>query len=49
MSIVAQTLVVLWLLGCISSYTVDGCIHVFPLVATGMMLPRIILGRKIEI
>jgi hypothetical protein len=45
----ALTLVVFWLLACISSYTVHGLIHVFPVVATGMLLPRIILGRKVAI
>ena len=45
----ALTLLVFWLVACISSYTFSGLIHVFPVVATGMMLPRIILGRKAEI
>jgi hypothetical protein len=44
----ALTLVVFWLLGCISSFTCSGLIHAFPIVATGMLLPRIVLGRKAE-
>lgn len=35
-----------WVLGSVSSYTMGGFIHVFLLVAIGMMLPRIIWGRK---
>jgi hypothetical protein len=45
----ALTLVVFWLLGCISSYTFSGLIHVFPVVAIGMMLPHVILGRKVRV
>lgn len=43
----ALIFVVLWLLGSISSYTIGGFIHVFLAVAVGMMLPRIIVGRKV--
>jgi hypothetical protein len=43
----ALILVVLWLLGSISSFTIGGFIHVFLAVAIGMMLPRIIVGRKV--
>jgi hypothetical protein len=45
----ALTLVVFWMLGCISSYTFSGLIHAFPIVATGIMLPRVVLGRKNEL
>ena len=44
MSTFALILVVLWLLGSISSFTVGGFIHVFLALAIGMMLPRIIAG-----
>ena len=48
MSTFAQIFVVLWLLGSISSFTIGGLIHVFPAMAIAMMLPRIILGRKVS-
>ena len=47
MSTFALVFVVLWLLGFISSFTVGGFIHVFLAMAIGMMLPRIIMGRKV--
>ena len=47
MSALALILVVLWLLGSISSFTIGGFIHVFLVMAIGMMLPRVILGRKV--
>ena len=47
MSTFAVTLVVLWLLGSISSLTMGGFIHVLPIVAISVMLPRIIYGRKV--
>ena len=46
MAIFAVMMVVLWLLASVSSLTVDGFIHVLPIVAVSMMLPRIIYGRK---
>jgi hypothetical protein len=38
-------LVVLWLLGVVSSYTLGGYIHVLLLVAVGVMLIRVIQRR----
>jgi hypothetical protein len=38
---------VIWLLGFISSYTMGGFIHILLVVAIGMMLPRVIQGRKV--
>jgi hypothetical protein len=46
MSIIALTCVTIWVLGSISSYTMGGFIHLFLLMAIGMMLPRVIWGRK---
>ena len=46
MSIIALTFVTVWVLGSVSSYTMGGFIHVFLLMAIGMMLPRVIWGRK---
>lgn len=39
-------LVVLWLLGMVSSYTLGGFIHLLLVLAVAMMLIRIIQGRK---
>lgn len=39
-------LVILWLLGMVSSYTMGGFIHLLLVVAVAMMLIRIIQGRN---
>ena len=39
-------LIVLWLLGMVSSYTLGGFIHILLLLAIGMVLIRIIQGRR---
>jgi hypothetical protein len=39
-------LVVLWLLGMVSSYTLGGFIHLLLVLAVAVMLIRIIQGRK---
>ncbi len=39
-------LVVLWLLGMVSSYTLGGFIHILLVVAIALMLIRVIQGRK---
>ena len=39
-------LVVLWLLGMVSSYTLGGFIHLLLVVAIALMLIRVIQGRK---
>jgi uncharacterized protein YqfA (UPF0365 family) len=36
----------LWVLGWVSSLTMGGGLHVFLVAAVGMMLPRLIRGRK---
>jgi hypothetical protein len=46
MPMVALIFVTVWVLGLVSSYTMGGFLHVFLLVAIGMMLPRVIWGRK---
>ncbi len=43
----AILLVVLWLLGMVSSYTMGGFIHVLLVVAVVIILLRIIQGRRI--
>lgn len=42
----AIILLVLWLLGLVSSYTLGGFIHVLLVVAIVMFLVRIIQGRR---
>lgn len=44
--IVAVVLVVLWLLGMVSSFTINGFIHILLVVAVIVILVRIINGRK---
>lgn len=44
--ILAVVLIVLWLLGMISSHTISGFIHVLLVIAIIMILVRIITGRK---
>jgi len=39
-------LVVLWLLGVVTSYTLGGFIHVLLILAIGMLLIRLIQGRS---
>ena len=40
-------LVVLWLVGMVSSYTMGGLIHILLVVAVVVVLVRIIQGRKV--
>lgn len=42
----AIVLLLLWMLGMLSSYTLSGFIHVLLVVAVIMVLVRIIQGRK---
>ena len=44
---IAVILIVLWLLGLVSSYTIGGFIHVLLVVAIIMFLIRVIQGRRI--
>jgi Family of unknown function (DUF5670) len=43
---IAVVLVVLWLLGLVSSYTMGGFIHVLLVIAVVVILLRLISGRK---
>jgi hypothetical protein len=43
---IAVVLVILWLLGLVSSYTMGGLIHVLLVIAIVVVLLRIISGRK---
>ena len=44
---IAIVLVILWLLGMVSSYTIGGFIHLLLVVAVIMFLVRLINGRRI--
>jgi hypothetical protein len=44
---IAVVLLVLWLLGLVSSYTMGGMIHILLVVAVVMILVRLISGRRI--
>jgi len=39
-------LIVMWLLGVVTSYTLGGFIHLLLILAIGMVLIRIIQGRR---
>jgi len=43
---IAVILIVLWLLGLVSSYTMGGFIHILLIVAIVVILIRIIQGRQ---
>jgi Family of unknown function (DUF5670) len=43
---IAVILIVLWLLGYVSSYTMGGFIHILLVVAVVVVLVRIVHGRK---
>lgn len=44
---IAFILVILWLLGLVTSYTIGGFIHILLVVAIIMVLLRIIQGRRV--
>ncbi|HEY0491111.1 lmo0937 family membrane protein [Massilia sp. RP-1-19] len=44
---IAVILLILWLLGLVTSYTVGGFIHILLVVAVIMILVRLITGRGI--
>ena len=43
---IAVVLLILWLLGLVSSYTVGGFIHILLVIAIVVILLRVISGRK---
>jgi hypothetical protein len=47
LEIIAVILIVLWLLGIVSSYTIGGFIHILLVIAVIVILIRIIRGRKV--
>jgi uncharacterized protein DUF5670 len=44
---IAILLILLWLLGVVSSYTMGGFIHILLVVAIIMVLVRLIQGRRV--
>jgi hypothetical protein len=44
---IAVVLIILWLLGLVSSYTMHGFIHILLVIAIVVILLRIIRGRKL--
>lgn len=47
LSTIAVILVILWLLGFVTSYTMGGFIHILLVVAVVMILIRVIQGRRL--
>ena len=43
----AVVLIILWLLGFVSSYTMGGFIHILLVIAIVVILVRVIQGRKV--
>jgi len=44
---IAVLLVVLWVLGLVSSYTMGGLIHILLVIAVVVILVRVIQGRRL--
>ena len=44
---ICMVLIVLWLLGMVTSYTMGGLIHILLVIAIIVLLLRVIQGRKI--
>jgi len=47
LSTIAFILIILWLLGLVTSYTMGGFIHILLVVAVIMVLLRVINGRRV--
>ncbi|HAM39445.1 MAG TPA: lmo0937 family membrane protein [Elusimicrobia bacterium] len=47
LSMIAVVLIVLWLLGFITGYTINGFIHILLVIAIITILIRVIRGKKI--
>jgi len=44
---ICMVLIVLWLLGIVTSYTMGGLIHILLVIAIIVVLVRVIQGRKV--
>lgn len=47
LSTIVAILIVLWLLGLVTSYTMGGLIHILLVIAIIVVLVRVIQGRKV--
>jgi len=47
LTVLVVALLILWLLGMVTSYTVGGFIHVLLVIAIAMVLIRVISGRRL--
>ncbi len=47
LSTIAVILIILWLLGFVTSYTMGGFIHILLVIAVVMILLRLIQGRRL--
>jgi len=47
LELIAVLLIILWLLGMVSSYTMGGFIHILLIVAIVVILVRVIQGRRV--
>ena len=47
LGMIAIVLLILWALGLVSSYTMDGFIHILLVVAVVVLLVRVIQGRRL--
>ena len=46
LSTIVAVLIILWLLGLVTSYTMGGLIHILLVIAIVVVLMRVIQGRK---
>jgi len=44
---IAVILIILWVLGLVSSYTMGGFVHILLIIAIVMILVRVIQGRRL--
>jgi hypothetical protein len=44
---IAVILIILWVLGLVSSYTMGGFVHILLMIAIVMILVRVIQGRRL--
>ena len=47
LEIIAVVLVVLWLLGLVTSHTIGGFVHILLVIAVVVILVRVIQGRRL--
>jgi len=47
LTLIATILIILWVLGLVTSYTIGGFIHILLVIAVIMILLRVIKGEKV--